>query len=151
MKKQMTILIAAVLCTSLLAGCGASGEPAGGKQENPQESSVDAYAQMLAEWEEKNEEIIKTDPLVEEISQMLIEESQSTEPVDVSAEENLIRFTVKSESEAIDLLQRMAEKTNGKIDRLLAHMKESGIEYPNIEIVWKRATGMSAQTFALES
>ena len=106
---------------------------------------------MRLKWEEKNEEIIKTDPLVEEISQMLIEESQSTEPVDVSAEENLIRFTVKSESEAIDLLQQMAEKTNGKIDRLLAHMKESGIEYPNIEIVWKRATGMSAQTFALES
>ncbi len=147
MKKQMTVLLAAVLCTSLLAGCGTSGEQTE-KRQNPQESSADEYAQKLAQWEETNEEIIKTDPLVEEISQMLIEESQSTEPVDISVDENLIRFTVKSESEDQGLLQRMVEKTNKRIDILIVHMQERGVGYPSVEIVWQRATGLTAHMFA---
>lgn len=146
MKKQMTVLLAAVLCTSLLAGCGTSGEQTE-KRQNPQESSADEYAQKLAQWEETNEEIIKTDPLVEEISQMLIEESQSTEPVDISVDENLIRFTVKSESEDQGLLQRMVEKTNKRIDILIVHMQERGVGYPSVEIVWQRATGLTAHMF----
>lgn len=126
--------------------------------QNPEQSMItreDVWGKydletLLADWEQKIKETAAASEFTSKICEDLEKEAQSTEPANVSVEENVITFSVKTTREDSDVRTDVTLAGGEYVLRLLYEMRKNGVLYPYVTIVCTCPDGeLFSQTWGL--
>lgn len=126
--------------------------------QNPEQSMItreDVWGKydletLFAIWEQKMTETAAASEFTPKICEDLEKQAQSTEPADVSVEENVITFSVKTTREDSDVRTDVTLAGGEYVLRLLYEMRENGVLYPYVTIVCTCPDGeLFSQTWGL--
>ena len=98
---------------------------------------------LLDDWEKKIQDTVGESEFTPKLCDALEQEAQSTEPADVSVEENVAVFSVKTTREEADAHWDVTLAGGEYVTWLLYEMYENGVLYPCVQIVCTDQNGGS--------
>ena len=133
--RRMTMVLAALL-TAVICLCGC-------QQKQGEE--------LVADWEQTMQKAVEQEPLVQTICETLQEEAESTEPVNVSVDGNVLLFTVKTTRTDEAAYNDIFDVCGEEIHTLLLQIQQKGVDYPCAQIQCSDKSGSATKSFELQS
>ena len=127
----LTALLTAVIC---LCGC---------QQKQGKE--------LVSDWTQTMQKAVEQEALVQTICETLEKEAESTEPVNVSVDENILIFSVKTTRTDEEAYNDIFDVCGKEIQTLLSNIRQKGVDYPCAQIQCTDKNGSATKSFALES